>query len=109
MAKYCGKIGYVISEPDPDRPDIYVERVVERTYRGDIERIISNSQSSENLVGDFKLNMEATVVADAFAFENFAFIKYATYMNSKWEVSSVQVRYPRLILDFGGVYSEESK
>lgn len=108
MAKYYGNIGYLISREDPDHPGIYKEEIIERKYRGTINRIISNSQSAENLVGDFKLNMEVEIMADGFAFNNFSNIKYAEFMNSKWEVSAVQVRRPRLILNFGGVYNEQS-
>jgi hypothetical protein len=28
------------------------------------------------------------------------------YMGTKWKVSNVEVKYPRLILSLGGVYNE---
>lgn len=109
MAKYYGNIGYNVSKEDPNRPGIYLDGIIERKYRGNINRINKNSQAAENIVGDFRLNMEIDIMADGFAFENFSNIVYAEYMGSKWEVTAVQVRRPRLILNFGGVYNEQSR
>lgn len=43
---------------------------------------------------------------DQFAVENVGNMRYATYMNSKWKITDVEVEYPRLILTLGGVYNE---
>ena len=106
MAKFRGKIGYTVSEEDPNRPGIYVEKVVERTYYGTINRIINNVQPNEKFDKDVHLNMELEILADGFASQNFAFMRYVEYMNSKWEITSAQVRRPRIVITFGGVYND---
>ena len=48
---------------------------------------------------------EISLVADPYARENFHMIRYACFMGTRWEVTSVEVQYPRLVLTLGGVYN----
>lgn len=108
MAKFHGKVGYEITVKDPNNPGIYTPTIVERKYYGTFNRLYNTISDSDRLVNDFRLNMELELMADGFAKENFSAIRYVEYMNSKWEVTSAQVRGPRIIVDFGGVYNVES-
>ena len=103
MNKFYGKIGYAISEESV--PGVWVERIVERSYYGDVIRNIRRLQSSENLNDDINVSNEISIVADAFANQNFHSMRYVEYMGTKWKVSSIEVKYPRLILSIGGVYN----
>lgn len=108
--KYFGKIGFVeYVEEDPlDAPGVYVECITEREYYGDLTRMINNSQpASEKVTDDLKLNNQLSVLLDPYALDNFSNIRYVTFLNSKWEVSAVEVQYPRLIISFGGLYHEQ--
>lgn len=107
MAKFYGTIGYELPVERDDEPGVFDPTIVERKYRGDINRIVNHGTAGEKLVNDLKLNMEVEIIADAFAYQNFAYIRYISYMNSKWDVTSVQVRRPRIVLNFGGVYNAE--
>lgn len=103
MAKFYGKIGYAISKETT--PGVWVEEIVERSYYGDVIRNIRRLQGSENLNDDINVSNEISIVADAFANQNFYSMRYVEYMGAKWKVSSVEVKYPRLILNMGGVYN----
>lgn len=103
MNKFYGKIGYAISEETV--PGIWVEQIVERSYYGDVIRNIRRLQSSENLNDNINVSNEISIVADAFANQNFHSMRYVEYMGTKWKVSSIEVKYPRLILSIGGVYN----
>lgn len=103
MNKFYGKIGYAISEETV--PGVWVERIVERSYYGDVIRNIRRLQNSENLNDDINVSNEISIVADAFANQNFHSMRYVEYMGTKWKVSSIEVKYPRLILSIGGVYN----
>lgn len=103
MNKFYGKIGYAISEETV--PGVWVERIVERSYYGDVIRNIRRLQSSENLNDNINVSNEISIVADAFANQNFHSMRYVEYMGTKWKVSSIEVKYPRLILSMGGVYN----
>lgn len=103
MNKFYGKIGYAISEETV--PGVWVEQIVERSYYGDVIRNIRRLQSSENLNDNINVSNEISIVADAFANQNFHSMRYVEYMGTKWKVSSIEVKYPRLILSMGGVYN----
>ena len=103
MNKFYGKIGYAISEETV--PGVWVEQIVERSYYGDVIRNIRRLQNSENLNDDINVSNEISIVADAFANQNFHSMRYVEYMGTKWKVSSIEVKYPRLILSIGGVYN----
>lgn len=103
MNKFYGKIGYAIT--NETTPGVWVEQIVERSYYGDVIRNIRRLQSSENLNDDINVSNEISIVADAFANQNFHSMRYVEYMGTKWKVSSVEVKYPRLILSIGGVYN----
>lgn len=108
--KYFGKIGFVeyVEEDQIDAPGVYVERITEREYAGDLTRMINHAQpASEKVTDDLKLNNQISILLDPYALDNFSNIRYVTFLNSKWEVSAVEVQYPRLILSFGGLYHEQ--
>lgn len=103
MNKFYGKIGYAITKETT--PGVWVEQIVERSYYGDVIRNIRRLQSSENLNDNINVSNEISIVADAFANQNFHSMRYVEYMGTKWKVSSIEVKYPRLILSMGGVYN----
>ncbi len=105
MSKYFGKIGYGVSEET--RPGVYVQEIVEKDYYGDIVRNTRRLENGGKVNDDLNINMTLSIVADPFAYQNFHQLKYAEYMGSKWEATSVEVQYPRLIITLGGVYNGE--
>ena len=108
MAKYFGKIGYIVTRETS--PGIWKAEPVEREYSGDVLRNTSNwSESSDSTNDDLSLNSQISIVADPFAYQNFSSMKYIHYLGAKWKIKSVEPKYPRLILTIGGVYNGKSK
>ena len=105
MAKYYGSIGY--AETVEIRPGVWIEQIVERNYYGDVTRNQRRWQSGENLNDNLNINNQISIVSDPYARENFHAIRYITWMGSKWKVNTVEVNYPRLVLEIGGVYNEQ--
>lgn len=104
--KFAGMVGYeTLSEV---RPSVWQQTIVERKYRGDVNRVSRRFQSVEKVNDDVVISNEIEILADAFAFENFQNIKYVTWMGTKWTVNTVTVEPPRLILEIGGVYNGET-
>lgn len=103
MAKFYGKIGYAITEET--KPGVWVETITERAYFGDLTRVNRSLQNSGNVNDNVNISHDISIVADPFAYENFHAMRYVEYMGAKWKVSSVEVKYPRLILSVGGVYN----
>lgn len=103
MAKFHGMVGYVQTEET--EPGVHAEVVTERAYTGDILRNNQRWEKSEHLNDDFVINNRFSIVADAYAYENFQNIRYIKWIGVCWKVSSVDIERPRLILTVGGVYN----
>lgn len=103
MARYCGKIGFSISKETA--PGIYEDDITERTYYGDVVKDLRKENRTDKIVRDVTISNSFSVVADPFAFENFQFIKYLKYMGIAWNVESVEVQYPRLLISVGGIWN----
>lgn len=107
MAKFYGKVGYAESvAPTEDNPGVWTTQIVERNYYGDLisqSRVIDASQNST--IDGINLNHRISILADPYAFNNYALIRYVEYGGVKWKVSTIEVQYPRLVLNFGGVWN----
>lgn len=103
MDKFYGIVGYGISEERA--PGVVSERIVERTYFGDVRRNTRRLRSADKLNDDIVISNEVSIVADPYAYENFHLIRHVEYMGTKWKVTDVEVQYPRLILTMGDVYN----
>lgn len=104
MAKYHGKIGFVC--PQKVRPGVIENKAIERVYNGDVIRIQKKwDQNSDQVNDDLTLGNQISIVADEYAYNNFASIRYATYMGVSWRITNVTVARPRLVLTLGGVYN----
>ena len=103
MARWYGTIGY--AEVTETEPGVWTETIVPREYYGDLNRNIRHVSSNDKVNEDISVNNELSIVSDPYAMENFYQMRYAEFMGVKWKVSSVEVRYPRLILSLGGVYN----
>lgn len=103
MAKYCGKIGYAVSEETS--PGVWEEKITEREYYGELIKNTRKLANGENLNDDITVANDVSIVADPFVMEHFYQIRYAVLYSVKWKVSDVEVKSPRLILRLGGVYN----
>lgn len=105
MAKWYGKVGYVMTEET--EPGVWVAKATERPYSGDLLKNMSKWATSSKVNDDLNVANQISIIADPFAYQNFSSIKYVEFMGAMWEVSSAEVQYPRLILTVGGVYNGE--
>lgn len=103
MPRFCGKVGFGISQET--KPGVWVPKITERTYRGDITKMARRLDGSEYLNDNVTVNNSISIVADAFANENLFAIKYVKWGNARWKVSNIEVQRPRLILTLGEVYN----
>ena len=105
MAKFHGLIGY--AETVETVPGVWKEQITEREYDGDFIRNTRKLQPSDQLNDNINVANEISIVADPFAINNIFSMRYVEFMGAKWKISSVEVRYPRLILTVGGLYNVE--
>lgn len=104
MGKWYGKIGFAVTEET--RPGIYQEKITDYEYQGDVTRNPnSRYQNSGGVNDNINITQMISILADPFANQNFYNIRYIEYAGAKWKVESVEVRYPRLELTIGGLYT----
>lgn len=106
MAKFYGNIGFAITEETA--PDVYTEKVIARVYMGDVVRNIKKATSGESINDNIDINNQISILADQFAFAHFFAMRYVEWMGACWNVQSVEVQHPRLIISIGGVYNGET-
>lgn len=103
MAKWYGEIGF--ADTVETSPDVFVDRIITRKYRGDLNRNNRRLQSADQLNDNINITNEISIVADPYARDHFHSMRYIEFQGAKWKISSVEVQYPRLILSVGGLYN----
>jgi hypothetical protein len=104
MARFHGPIGYAI--PTEIRPGVWKDQIEEHTHSGDVTRNSARwNTSSDSTNDDLTVSNQFSIVADPFAWSNFHTMKYVRYMGTNWKITSIEERYPRLILTVGGKYN----
>ena len=104
MARFSGKVGFAPG-PVVTAPGVYEEQEVEKVYKGDVLRLSNRSSANNTVNPDISVSNRISIIADAYANENFLSIRYVEWMGVRWEVVSVEVQRPRLILSLGGRYN----
>lgn len=105
MAKFKGAIGF--AETVEKEPGVYVEKIVRRTYRGDLLRHTRRLEPSGNINDNINISNEISIIADPYANHHFHAMCYVEYEGAKWKVANVDAtKYPRLVLTLGGLYRE---
>lgn len=109
MPKFCGNIGFVETvETDPENaPGVFEEVLTIRKYRGDVIQNSRRWEQSQFITTNQDLNItnRFSIIADAYANENFHAMKFIEWMGSRWKINNVEVGRPRLTLYVGGLYN----
>lgn len=105
MARFAGKVGFIITKEHPIGSGIWKEVAIERTYYGDIEKNTLSWRNADRIDDDKDISNKISIVADPFAYENFHAMRYVEFMGSFWEINSISVERPRLVLSIGGLYN----
>ena len=102
--KYYDKIGFWIDDVEI-RPGVDRPQIIEKYYAGDIlenrQRWDQSGYQNDNLV----VKNRISIIADTYFNQNISSIKYVTFMGVKWKVASLDIKYPRVILELGEVYN----
>lgn len=86
-------------------PDVWEDVITERTYGGEKLRDSRYFAQGDSVLGQVSFQTRISVLADAYALENFTAIRYVEWAGARWTVTSVSVERPRLILVLGEVYN----
>lgn len=102
--KYSGKIGFWKDDIEI-RPGVYENGIIEKPYSGDIIRNTQRWSRSESRNDDLTINNRISIIADLYLQNNLSSIKYVTFMGTKWKVNSIEIQYPRVLVEIGGVWN----
>ena len=107
MAKYSGMLGYVMPAKE-DPPGIWKpSAVVEKLGRGDLIRQTITNEDVSGLSDGININNQISIIMDPFVNKNLESLKYAILYGARWEIQSLSINRPRVILTLGGVYNGE--
>ena len=107
MAKFYGQIGFAQTVEEPEDSGIWVEKIIERNYYGDVLRISRRWEAGQKINDDITVSNEISILSDPFVTQHIPWIRYVTWNGLKWKVSNVDFDYPRLKLSIGGLYNGE--
>lgn len=102
--KFSGKVGFY-SGTSETKPGIWTPAIIERTYTGDIIRNNRRFQNSEHQNDTLTTNNSISILSDLYARQNWQTIRYVIWNDVKLKVTSVEINYPKLVLEIGGVYN----
>lgn len=105
MARWFGKIGYVIQTEPDENNDVWKQETVERDHYGDILRNARRYEQGTSINDDLVLNNQLSILVDGYANAHYGAIRYAVIGGVKWKVTNAELQRPRLILTLGGVYN----
>lgn len=102
--RFAGAVGYATSSETS--PGVWTDTITEKTYYGDVVR---NSRRLEGppmvpplVNADLALENSFSIIADAYATENFMKMRYVMWNGVPWQITNAEVKRPRIILTVGG-------
>lgn len=101
--KFSGKIGFWLGDKEV-RPSIWNPEIEERPYKGDIIKNTRRFQNGESQNDDLVVSNRISILSDLYLRKNWSSIKYVIWNDVRLKVTSIDISYPRVILDIGGVY-----
>lgn len=106
MAKFYGEIGYMKTEET--KPGVWKKVITEKKYSGDLNRYTRKWTNGQKVNGDITITSEVSIIADPFLIDNLHTIRYVKVYGQPWEIDTIDIQHPRLVLTLGGVYNGET-
>ena len=103
MARFSGSVGYITQEEKV--PGVWSSAENSKMMKGDIIRQSSTVQNGDKVNSDITLSHRVSLLGDAYAFGNYYNIKWIQLDGRKWEVTTVEIQRPRIIVTLGGVWN----
>lgn len=105
--KWYGKIGFV--ETVNEGNGVWKPRVTEKEYIGDLRRISSKwSSNSSSTNYNVNISNQISILSDPYLENSLHAIRYIEFMGAFYDVTDIEVQYPRLNISIGGVYNGET-
>lgn len=76
------------------------------TMKGNVIRQNASNRDGDKMNDDISLDHRVSLLGDAYAFDNYYNLKWIQIEGRKWEISSVEIERPRIIVSLGGLWNE---
>lgn len=106
MARYFGRVGF--AETAETAPGVWEEVITQHEYYGDVIRNARRWENGESLNDNLIISNSISILADDYAYEHLANIRYVEWLGAFWKPTHIEVQRPRIILQVGGVYNGDS-
>lgn len=103
MSKFSGLVGYVTQSEIS--PGVWSSVENSKVMKGDIIRQSSSSQNGDKVNNDVSLSHRVSLLGDAYSFGNYYNIRWIDINSQKWQVTSVEIQRPRIIVTLGGIWN----
>lgn len=103
--RYSGNIGFGTTSLINGTIDCYETTITEKPYKGDVLSYGKRYNFADSINGEVTITNVISVIADKYLIENFALANYITWNNVKYQISSIEVKAPRLLITLGGLYN----
>lgn len=103
MSRFSGKLGFVMTRETEE--GVWLEDKIEIPVKGTIRSLYLRNDNSSSVNTNLRLTNEVSILLDSKIQTYLDTIKYVVWKGSKWEVQSIGVNYPRLIIHLGGLYA----
>lgn len=101
--RFHGKVGF--GETVETSPGVWEDVITEREHIGDVIRASRNQAEGESVNQTLSVRNSISILADAFASENYMEMRYIVWQGVRWVVADVAIERPRLVLTLGEVYN----
>lgn len=107
--KYKGLVGFV--SQGETVPGVWSPIENPKMMKGDVISLSSSNGNGSRIADtgkvndDVSLNHRVSLMGDTYAFDNYLKMKWIQIGNTKFEINSVEIRRPRLIVSIGGVWN----
>ena len=104
MPKCSGVIGYALA--GETQPGVWTEGITEKKYIGEIVKDSRRIVDQGEINGSINISNNISIISNRFMLDNMEYMRYLTFNKSKWKISSVEIKPPRIIITLGGLYNE---
>ena len=104
MPKCSGVIGYALA--GETQPGVWTEGITEKKYIGEIVKDNRRIVDQGEINGSINISNNISIISNRFMLDNMEYMRYLTFNKSKWKISSVEIKPPRIIITLGGLYNE---
>lgn len=103
MSRFSGKLGFVMTRETEE--GVWLENIVELPAKGTIRSLYVRNDNGSTVNTNLRLSNAISILMDTKIQTYLETLKYVIFKGSKWEVQSIEVNYPRLTINLGGLYA----